>query len=130
MGIFTSTTVEGWNSSRSREEIVISTYMAILLLVAHFVGDFVLQNSWMALGKSKFWTPLLVHIAVYTAVLLPFGIVYALVNGAAHLMTDYFSSRINAKNWAKQNYRAFWIGIGADQLIHTACLLGTYSWLA
>jgi len=37
-----------------------------LLLVGHLAGDFLLQNRWMAENKSTRWTPLLVHITVYT----------------------------------------------------------------
>jgi hypothetical protein len=101
-------------------------YIAVLLMLSHFIGDFVLQTTWMAMGKSKSWKPLAAHIGVYTLCLLPFGIVFALVNGLAHMGVDYVTSRINAKNWGQQKYRQFWIGIGADQFLHAACLLGSY----
>ena len=38
-------------------------------IVAHFVGDYLLQNSWMAINKTKRWLPAIVHAIVYT---LPF----------------------------------------------------------
>ncbi|AGL02254.1 DUF3307 domain-containing protein [Desulfoscipio gibsoniae] len=42
------------------------------LLVGHLVGDYLLQNRWMAEGKTTRWAPLLVHSTVYTlAVALP-----------------------------------------------------------
>ncbi|MGD0153180.1 MAG: DUF3307 domain-containing protein [Thermacetogeniaceae bacterium] len=37
------------------------------LLVGHLIGDFLLQNRWMAENKSTHFLPLLVHTAVYTA---------------------------------------------------------------
>lgn len=117
-----------------------NSFTATWILLAHFVGDFVCQNSWMAMGKSKSWKPLAVHIAVYTVVLLAmvgfpyhaFGrraILWCLVNGGLHCITDFFTARINARNWAKQKYRAFWIGIGADQFIHGACMMLTWGLL-
>ena len=97
------------------------------LWASHFIGDFLLQFSWMAMGKSKAWRPLLSHVAVYTAVLLWAGPVYAVVNGAVHLGIDYVTSRINAKSWAEKRIRAFWIGVGFDQFAHAATLTLTVS---
>jgi len=36
------------------------------LLVGHLVGDFLLQNRWMAEKKTRYWVPLLIHCSVYT----------------------------------------------------------------
>ncbi len=36
------------------------------LIVGHLTGDFLLQNRWMAEGKTTRWPPLLAHAAVYT----------------------------------------------------------------
>ena len=38
-------------------------------LYAHFIGDYLLQNDWMALNKKKEDFPCLVHVILY---LLPF----------------------------------------------------------
>jgi len=35
-------------------------------LIAHLVGDFLLQNDWMALQKKKKWFPCAVHCTIYT----------------------------------------------------------------
>lgn len=109
-----------------------SQLLAVYIMLAHFVGDFVFQNSWMALGKSKSLKPLAVHILVYSATigLMLLDWKWALVNGAMHFVTDYFTSKVNARNWAKQNYRWFWIGIGFDQFVHAACLFLTWGLLA
>jgi hypothetical protein len=42
-------------------------------IMAHLVGDYLLQNNWMALGKSKSETPLVVHSAIYG---LTFGVIF------------------------------------------------------
>ena len=36
-------------------------------LIAHLVGDYLLQNDWMAIGKKKSSLPCFVHVALYTA---------------------------------------------------------------
>ena len=43
--------------------------LAYWLLVCHLVGDYLLQNDWMAQGKTSRWGPALAHAASYT---LPF----------------------------------------------------------
>ncbi|MDT3396317.1 DUF3307 domain-containing protein [Streptomyces sp. B1866] len=43
--------------------------MLLAALVAHLVGDFVLQSAWMAEEKTRRWWPAVVHGAVYA---LPF----------------------------------------------------------
>ena len=37
------------------------------LLVGHLVGDYLLQNRWMAEKKITQWVALLVHVTVYTS---------------------------------------------------------------
>ena len=104
--------------------------MGIILCViwAHFVADFVCQTSWMALNKSKQALPLLVHVSVYSALLIPFGLKYAAMNGAAHLATDFVTSRITSRLWAAQNFRWFFLIIGLDQAIHMTCLIVTLNY--
>ena len=36
------------------------------LILGHLVGDYVLQNHWMALNKKEEWLPCIVHCLVYT----------------------------------------------------------------
>lgn len=40
------------------------------LLVAHFVGDWLLQTEWQALNKAQNYRALLSHVAVYSTVML------------------------------------------------------------
>jgi hypothetical protein len=42
------------------------------LLMGHFLGDWVLQNDWMAKGKKKAFITLAgsVHFAIYTAIII------------------------------------------------------------
>jgi hypothetical protein len=113
--------------------IVTMLWLIAGISVAHYFADFVLQSRWMGENKSKEWKPLLVHIAVYTSfmavvcffLLGPIGLVYAVLNGALHLVTDYFSSRMSRKAYEEGKLNKFWLIIGADQLIHHLCLVLT-----
>ena len=98
----------------------------VLILLAHFVGDFILQSHWMASNKSKNWQAMGSHVLVYSCCLSPFGLTFAVVNGIAHLATDSISSRITSLLWAKQEWHLFFVVIGADQLAHYAVLFYTY----
>ena len=103
-----------------------SIWVLIMVVWAHWIGDFVLQSDQMARMKSKsnFW--LLFHTGVYTVVLLAlFGWKYALINGVAHTVVDYFTSRFNAKMWEKKEIHWFFTGIGFDQACHYTILLLT-----
>lgn len=155
-----------------------------VLLVAHFVADFVCQSDWMAIHKSKRWDALALHVAVYAAVLFVFvhaGAyvegnnvfevivswpiywiphawrllepvdlwVFVGVNAAAHFVQDAITSRITARlwfiRWTTMSTRYpelqgihcaevlptrhwFFVGIGADQLLHYVTLFVTAGW--
>lgn len=46
----------------------------ILGFIFHLVGDYLLQNDWMAQNKTKRWFPCIVHCLLYT---LPFGFIFS-----------------------------------------------------
>jgi hypothetical protein len=63
-----------------------------LQLVCHAVGDYVLQNHWMALKKTQSWPPALIHALLYT---VPFAVVFGLVPalaviGVTHAVIDRY----------------------------------------
>lgn len=114
------------------------------LIVIHFIADFILQSDWMAQNKSKNNEALGFHVAVYTLSLLfasvPLAfivpvyngnlvLVWVLLNGAAHFATDYVTSRINSKLWAAKEVHWFFVGVGADQVVHYMTLGFTMIWL-
>lgn len=89
----------------------------ISLLVAHWVGDWLLQNDRMALNKSKDNLVLLEHVAVYSLVLwlwavywwwTPFflagvkaEIIFSFwaITVVTHFLTDWITSRISSRLW-------------------------------
>jgi len=60
-------------------------------LIAHLIGDFLLQNHWMQ-GKTKAWWPCAVHVAVYMVPWVFVGLpVWALVAIAVqHALQDRY----------------------------------------
>lgn len=121
-----------------------SFQIPIVLLAAHFVGDFIFQSDWMATNKSKSWKALALHVLVYSAVIagvfnwsyflrgdhfvlsqIAVGKWFALTF-ISHFVTDAITSRINARLWQANERHWFFVGIGADQLIHAVTLALTF----
>lgn len=61
-------------------------------LLCHLVGDYVLQNTWMAWNKGKQWLPAIVHASIYTAVFLcvTTSLPALAAIGGTHLLLDRF----------------------------------------
>ncbi len=112
--------------------------VATLLLLIHFAGDFLFQSTDMAINKATSLKWLSIHIGVYTFILfigsivlfgLNAAVVYALINGGIHFVTDFFTSKMNARLYARENKKWYYTGIGFDQFTHGASLLLTYDYL-
>ena len=105
----------------------------IIVLVGHWVGDYLLQTTNMATKKSISLKWLLLHILTYTLVLLitgnivfswQVGLGYAIFNGALHFITDFFTSKL-ARRYHDQP-RIYYPILGFDQLVHIGCLYWTF----
>jgi len=105
---------------------MISLTVVFLILIIHFIADFVLQTDKQAKGKSKNWNDLLAHTVNYSlvwllAVLIYLGytfidnkiqptsnlipiILFPLITFVCHTITDYFTSRLNSKLWSKATF--------------------------
>ncbi len=102
----------------------------LILLVNHFIGDFILQNDYMALNKSKKWEALSLHVLVYSATFLWLGWKFALNTFITHFITDAITSRITTRLYTPVFHRHwFFVVIGLDQLIHYTTLGYTYQYL-
>ena len=102
----------------------------IIIFWIHFITDFVLQSSWMAQNKSKAGNLALeAHVLVYTIPLLYFGWLFALVNGLAHYITDFITSKLSSEQWKNGKVHNFFVVVGFDQAIHNTTLVLTYWWL-
>lgn len=118
--------------------------LPISMVVAHFVGDFLLQSDWMALNKSKNTSALTTHCVIYSLCFLPFGILFTLVTFLLHFIVDAITSKMTSKlwfidtgpvkaealrttlyewatiRWDRRHW--FFVMIGFDQLIHYVSL--------
>lgn len=115
--------------------------MIYVLIFTHWIADFVCQTDNMAKNKSKSNKWLGKHVLTYMGVLSIFAIYagfnipgkywmsFVLINGAAHFVIDYFTSRASSKLWVKGQVHNFFVVIGFDQALHMATLYGTYQWL-
>ena len=126
------------------------------IILIHWLADFVLQTDKQAKGKSKNWGDLLSHTSAYSLVWLfvgfciylnqfkPYneahnelmndywshyialGLLFVLITFIAHTITDYFTSKLNSKLWAKGDTHNFFISVGFDQVLHYVQLFTTY----
>lgn len=99
--------------------------VVIALIWVHFIADFVLQTDRMAMSKSGSNAWLAIHVGAYSLPLVLFGAKFALVNAAAHFVTDWISSRATSKLWKAGKRHLFFVVIGLDQAIHMTCLVAT-----
>ncbi len=101
-------------------------------LVAHLVADWLLQNDWMALNKTKLRHPAgWVHAGIHAICLgLALGLVAGVVLGVVHLILD---TRLPLDWWIRafkksdQAPEAQLIAIWTDQVIHIAIIA---AWVA
>lgn len=111
---------------------MLELYEISLLLIAHFIGDFLLQTDKQAKGKSSSNILLTEHIASYIipfvliGFLIPISLAFLVVTFLTHFATDWISSRITKKLWVEQKVHWFFAVIGADQLVHALTLIWTY----
>ena len=108
---------------------MIPVNVLIAIIFMHFFADFVLQNDKMALNKSKSNLWLGIHVLVYMIPITVFGWKFSLINGVAHFITDWFTSRGTTYLWQKKKRHEFFVLIGLDQALHMATLVLVYTWL-
>lgn len=117
----------------------------LLIIVVHWVADFIFQAEKWSLGKSKSLPPLLKHTITYSTIwVLPALIMtndlvgcieFFLITFIFHTITDYFTSRIVRKRFDKKhygspipNFGAFTV-IGFDQVLHYVQLILTWEYI-
>lgn len=125
---------------------------AFIIIVIHYIADFVFQDERWAVGKSKSIDLLLRHTWVYSVIwIIPIDILisikfpfkssgwmimttmfFVLITFVFHTITDYFTSKITSRLYAKGKFGSsipnlgFFSMIGFDQVLHYAQLFLTY----
>lgn len=105
-----------------------------VLIVLHSVGDWLLQTDWMAKEKGKSWTPLIAHVVVWTACMLPaavwlFNPLWLLWLAGTHLVLDgtgfvrWWMTAIKRVPEADLRGSAWWLTVVVDQVFHLLTLL-------
>ena len=100
----------------------------LLLTFKHVIADFVLQTSWMALGKDQktgWGLPLLAHCLVHLTVAMALMLMVAprfwfvaLIDFAIHITVDRAKGLCSSNLGITQEHPWFWTLIGVDQALH------------
>lgn len=116
-------------------------------IVLHLLGDYFLQNDWMAQNKTKAHWPALVHALLYSLsfVLIAPSIAAWLVIFGTHFLIDRyrlalywirFYNRVPLPEAgpfgylkAKPEYMAFWLMVVIDNTLHLAINYSALRWL-
>lgn len=124
------------------------------ILVAHLVGDYILQSHWMSQEKTKRWFPAIVHGILYT---LPFLLITQsplalLTIAGTHAIIDryrlakqivwlknFIAPRGFNSPWSKSKATGYpdetpawlgvWLMIIADNTIHILINIAAVKWL-
>lgn len=120
-------------------------------ILAHLVGDYLLQSHWMATEKTKRSAPAAIHAVAYTVpfvLLTQNPLALALIAGSHFLIDRYRIARF--VNWAKNGYfitrrepptatgylpdvppfLAVWLLIISDNTLHIICNGLALRWFA
>ena len=119
------------------------TTAILVILFAHFFGDFVMQKQAWALNKWHSNKALGSHVLMYTTCLflfvwlclvpeygqdtLPYFAGWALINGFFHFFIDYATSRDMHQYREEGDKKLFFDTYGFDQMLHYAILFITYT---
>ena len=101
--------------------------------IAHLIGDWLLQNDWMAHHKHTLHHPAAwVHGAIQGLLLgLALGWPAGIVLGAVHLLID---TRVPLRWWSRIYAKTDGAGAGqhvtiwADQVLHLSCIAVWIAW--
>jgi len=96
-------------------------------IVMHLIGDWILQNHWMAENKPNLkhpaaWIHMLIHIVLQSLVL---GVQGGVILGILHILID---TRVPFRWWRKlfgmtaEGPTAVHVAIWTDQVLHVLCL--------
>lgn len=121
----------------------------IIVLVAHFVADFIAQPHVIATTKHNDVQALAIHCFLYALTFIAvmflggIGMLYFYkipydswvnislsiisINVILHYMIDYFTSKVTHYLWNKKDTHNFFVVIGFDQLLHTGLLVVSYA---
>lgn len=110
----------------------------LLILLSHFLCDFVLQTSEQAERKHKLEWDLFAHVFMYSLVMSVFMLTiltplnvfrFFIVTGVTHYIIDAFTSNISKSFFDRKDYHNGFVTVGADQVLHYIQLYLTVKYL-
>lgn len=114
---------------------MITFHLFLIVLITHWLADFVLQTHWQATNKGKNNVALSLHVFTYTLCwIFPIfflagawtATLFCLITFTAHWITDFFTSRLNGYLWLKGDVHNFFVSVGFDQVLHYVQLFLTF----
>jgi hypothetical protein len=114
--------------------MTVAVWAVVIVLLGHWLADFVWQPHWMGMRKSKEWWVLTQHalriaagatltagvIGLFFPISFVGAVAWGLLNGVAHFAIDAVTSRITSKLYVKGDMHNFFAVIGFDQFLHVA----------
>ena len=98
------------------------------LIIGHLVGDFMLQNNWMASQKAISWVARLVHSTIYALAICLFAWIFSIgltFSGFLVVISSHFiiDKRILVPWWVAtvmktKGPESNWLEIVVDQIFH------------
>jgi len=127
---------------------------ALGIVLAHLVGDYLIQSDWMAVEKTKRWTPAIAHGLTYTLphLLVTQSVVALAVIAGTHIVIDRYrlarhviwvKNLLSPKQYrypwsecrgtgyheSRPAWMAVWLMIIADNTIHLVINAAAIWWL-
>lgn len=114
------------------------SWIFYLLVVAHLVGDFVLQPSVIAIKKRGLNKYMLAHgvimVFAFYLPLINYSVKNVIIGSLAvfilHVLIDILT--VEARRWLKAGPKDyyFWAILGIDQILHVSTLFVVFNYLA
>jgi hypothetical protein len=115
-----------------------SELILLLVLIFHWLADFVFQKEEDQINKSHSFHHLLNHAIWYSLIMWTLFLiilpakthVYAwAITLLSHTSIDFFSSKLNKKLWDAGRIHYFFVNMGFDQVLHYIQLYLTVKYL-
>ena len=111
----------------------------VILILMHIIADVLLQGNTLSKLKSSKITFLFAHVGIYTVFFIALsplllsltfmqGLVFSLINGATHLVIDFFTGKLKIKYW-KESETKYMAVISIDHVLHILILIITFAYL-
>lgn len=118
-------------NTQIQKQIILKEYIVLILLLSHFIGDYALQNDYIAINKGKDNYVLAAHVATWTFV-VSIVAVFLKLNISSELIVcllfipHYTMDYIKARNilWCRKLSPK--LSLTIDQVFHFSQIIALY----